>query len=35
MMNTEHWYVATLIVQCRVADQAPSTCDEQIRILLA
>jgi hypothetical protein len=30
-----NWYVATLIVQCRVADQAPSTCDEPIRLVLA
>lgn len=34
-MNNERWYVATLIVQCRVADNSPGTCDEQIRILLA
>jgi hypothetical protein len=29
------WYVATLIVQCRVANEPPSTCDEQIRLIHA
>ena len=33
----KQWYVATLIVQCRVGDQqdGPFTCDEQIRLIRA
>lgn len=35
-MAKQHWYVATLIIRCRVENQpAPWTCDEQVRVIRA
>lgn len=34
--HKKQWYVATLIIRCRVANEpAPYTCDEQIRLIRA